>query len=173
MSDSKSRRIKGTDRNVCAINEADDQLQITRRNLPHWALRGSTYFVTFRTIHYELSVEERKLVLENIINHNEKFYTLIAVVVMPDHVHLVLTPKEECTLSRIMKGIKGSTARQLNLKRGNSGSIWREESFDRIIRDQKELDEKLNYMLNNPLKKNLVDDPYNYHGWYFNEKYGK
>ena len=173
MSDNKSRRIEGTDRNVCATNDTNDQLQITRRNLPHWTLRGATYFVTFRTIQGQLSLDEQKLVLKNIINHNEKFYTLIAALVMPDHVHLLLTPVIEYELSRIMKGVKGTTARQINLKRGTFGTIWREESFDRIIRDQKELDEKLNYMLNNPLKKNLVDDPYNYHGWYFNEKYGR
>ncbi len=151
----------------------DEELQITRRKLPHWTLEGSIYFVTFRIAHGELSIDEQKLVLERVIKNNEKFYTLISVVVMPDHVHLLLTPAKDYELSRIMKGIKGTTARQINLKRGTFGTIWREESFDRIIRDQKELDEKLNYMLNNPLKKNLVDDPYKYHGWYFNERYGR
>ncbi|OGC83098.1 MAG: hypothetical protein A2W07_00285 [candidate division Zixibacteria bacterium RBG_16_43_9] len=151
----------------------DEGLQITRRKLPHWTLEGSTYFVTFRTAQGELSIEEQKLVLEHVIKNNEKFYTLIAVVIMPDHVHLMLTPSGECQLRRIMKGIKGTTARLINIKKRTSGSVWMKESFDRIIRDQKELDEKLNYMLYNSVKKNLVDDPYKYHGWYFNEKYGR
>ncbi len=88
---------------------------------------------------------------------------------MPDHVHLLLTPTGEYNISRIMKGIKGTSARELNLKRGTSGSIWQDESFDRIIRDQNELDEKLNYMMNNPAKRGLTDNLWYYHGWYFND----
>jgi len=33
------------------------------------------------------------------------------------------------------------------------------ESWDRIVRDQTELNEKLSYMLNNPVKKGLTEDP--------------
>lgn len=150
------------------------ELEITRRHLPHWTLNGAMYFVTFRirtdkNICPTLSVEEQELVLKHVINGNEKFYTLIAAIVMPDHVHLLLTPTGGYTISRIMKGIKGTSARELNLKRGTSGSIWQDESFDRIIRDQNELDEKLNYMMNNPAKRGLTDNPWYYHGWYFND----
>ena len=34
--------------------------------------------------------------------------------------------------------------------------------------DQAEFDEKLQYMLNNPVKRGLVDDPWAYDGWYYN-----
>jgi len=185
LSDPKNLPDNGTDKNVCPTDGTDtktdnEELKITRRHLPHWTLKGATYFVTFRTVRGELSVEEQKLVLEHIIEGNEKFYTLIAAVVMPDHAHLLLTPREEYSLSRIMKGIKGASARQVNLrrtdtnvhsaKRGTSGSIWQDESFDRIIRDQSELNEKLSYMLNNPVKRGLTESPWDYHGWYFNDK---
>jgi REP element-mobilizing transposase RayT len=156
--------LEETDKNVCSTND----LQITRRHLPHWTLKGATYFVTFRTAQGDLSIEEQKLVLKHIIEGNGEFYTLIAAIVMPDHVHLLLTPKEEYNLSRIIRGIKGASARQLNLKMGTSGSIWQDESFDRIIRDQNELNEKMNYMLNNPVKRALTESPWGYHGWYFN-----
>jgi REP element-mobilizing transposase RayT len=176
-----------TDKNVCptGINEAEnaDDIKITRRHLPHWRLKGATYFITFRTAQGELSVEEQKLVLNHIVDGNEKFYTLIAAIVMPDHVHILLTPREEYDLSRIMKGIKGVSARRINLKRTDktdknvyptkketSGSIWQDESFDRIIRDQNELNEKLDYMLNNPVRSGLTESPWDYHGWYFNVK---
>ncbi|MBI2485570.1 MAG: transposase, partial [Deltaproteobacteria bacterium] len=165
-----------TDKNV-RPTENNDEIKITRRHLPHWELKGATYFITFRTVQ-ELSVEEQKLILNHIVNGNEKFYTLIAVIVMPDHVHLLLTPKEDYDLSRIMKGIKGVSARQINLNRADknvrstkketSGSIWQDESFDRIIRDQNELNEKLDYMLNNPVRSGLTESPWDYHGWYFN-----
>lgn len=177
LSDNKSV----TDKNVCSTDIADvaniniknyngdEELKIARRHLPHWTLKGATYFVTFRAANGELSIDEQKLVLEHIIEGNEKFYTLIAAVVMPDHVHLLLTPNERYNLNRIMKGIKGVSARQLNLKRGTSGSIWQDESFDGIIRDQNELNEKLDYMLNNPVKRGLTDSPWDHHVWYFND----
>ena len=90
-------------------------------------------------------------------------------VIMPDHIHLLLIPKEKYSLSNIMKGIKGVTARKINIIRRTSGSVWQNESFDRIIRDEDELNEKLNYMLYNPVKKNLTENPWRYHGWYLND----
>ena len=109
--------------------------------------------------------------MEHVKSGNENFYELIAVIVMPEHVHLLFTPFKGYSLSRIMKGIKGVSAHEINQLRSTKGNVWQDESFDRIIRDQKELDEKLNYMLNNPVKRGLTDDPWNYHGWYFNDKY--
>jgi len=180
--------------NDCSKNNIhNNELKIKRRHLPHWTLKGSTYFVTFRTERGQtgmsvlLSVEEQKLVLRHIIDGNGKFYKRMAVVVMPDHVHIIFEPIEGYSISRIMKGIKGVSARKINLKRKEkrmdsyvnttdrnvccTGSIWQEESYDRIIRDPDELNEKLNYMLNNPVKNGLTEDPWSYHGWYFNEKF--
>ena len=73
------------------------------------------------------------------------FYILIAEVVMPDHTHLLLTPSGGYSLSQIMKGIKGVSARKVNQMRNTTGTVWQDEYYDRIIRDQKELDEKIHY----------------------------
>jgi REP element-mobilizing transposase RayT len=148
-------------------------LVITRRHLPHWTANNVAYFITFRTISGALSREEQILVLNMIKEGASKYYYLYAVVVMPDHVHLILTPKEEYSLSRIMKGIKGKSARRINANRNEKGSVWQDESFDRILRNEDELFEKFNYILNNPFKAGLTDDPWNYYGWYFNEKLKK
>ena len=144
-------------------------LEKTRRRLPHWKLDGSTYFVTFRLAGGELSEAERILILDHVKSGNGKFYLLIAAVVMPDHVHLLIQPTDDYDLSRICKGIKGVAARLLNQHRGTRGKVWQEESWDRIMRNQSELDEKLEYMLNNPVKKELVVDGWLYGGWYYNE----
>ena len=149
-----------------------DELKITQRHLPHWTMAGATYFVTFRIKHGgELTVDEQMLILEHIKGGDQKFYKLAAVVVMPDHAHILLIPRDGFSLSQIMKGMKGSIARELNRHRHGSGSIWQDELFDRIVRDQKGFSEKLNYMLNNPIRRGLTEDPWNYHGWYYNEKY--
>ncbi len=128
------------------------------------------YFITFTCATTRLTIEEQKLVLEHIKEANNKFYLLYAVIVMPTHVHLLLKPNEEYSLSRIMKGIKGVSANKINSLRNNRGSIWLEESYDRIVRDYDEFMEKLTYMFNNPIKSGLSEDTEHYHGWYLNEE---
>lgn len=44
--------------------------------------------------------------------------------------------------------------------------IFQDESFDRIIRNDKEIYEKLNYILNNPVKRDLIENGYDYK-WYY------
>jgi hypothetical protein len=72
-----------------------------------------------------------------------------------------------------MKGIKGVTARKINELHGSTGTVWQDETFDRIMRNQDELDEKLYYMLHNPVKRELVKDPWEYPWWYFNQGYDR
>ena len=134
-------------------------------------MKGALYFVTFRAISGELSFEEQILVMEHIKNGDDKYYKLMATMVMPDHVHILLSPIGNISLSRIMKGIKGVSAKKLNIKRGESGSIWQNEFFDRIIRDENELYEKINYMLFNPVTKKLTENPWDYHGWYLKKRF--
>ncbi|MBM4168937.1 MAG: hypothetical protein FJ215_07240 [Ignavibacteria bacterium] len=69
-----------------------------------------------------------------------------------------------------MKGLKGASARKVNILRRRTGYFWQHESYDRIVRDQEEFEEKLRYMSNNPRKAGLTDDPWNYHGWYCGEE---
>ncbi len=144
----------------------DATLRVSHRRLPHWRLKGSTYFVTFRLREGRLDAGEISLVREHILSGDGKYYELVAFMVMPNHVHLVLAPSAGFSLSRILKGIKGVTARQINGKRGVRGRFWQDESFDRIVRDQVELQEKLEYMLENPVKARLTVDPWRYPGWY-------
>ena len=137
--------------------------------MPHWRQDEATYFVTFRLATGILTATEIKIVLGHIIIGHPQYYKLFAAIVMPDHVHILLSPKGTISLDRIMKGIKGVSARKINIYRTTTGTVWQDESFDRIVRDEKEFNEKLQYMFNNPTKKGITDDPWNYVGWYFNE----
>ncbi len=143
-----------------------NELKITHRLLPHWKRAGSCYFITFRVASGELTADERSIVLMQTRSGHDRFYTLVALVVMPDHIHVLLHALDGFDLSRILKGIKGVSARLINQNRGTSGQLWQEESFDRIIRDSMELDEKLNYIINNPVKAGLAADGWEY-PWFF------
>jgi len=141
-------------------------LRRTHRHLPHWELAGSTYFITFRLKRGELSTTDCQIVYDHILSGDTKFYRLFALMVMPDHVHLLAQPNPGVTLARMMQGIKGVSARKLNQHRNTTGTVWQEESYDRIIRDTDEFNEKVNYMYENPLRAGLVDRPEDYPFWH-------
>jgi thiamine-phosphate pyrophosphorylase len=143
------------------------QLKTYSRRLPHWRLDGATYFVTFRIRTGEFRPMERSVILDHVRAGDPKYYTLIAAVVMPDHVHLILRPGEGVELSRIMQGTKGVLAKKINDLRDVRGHVWQDESWDRIVRDQGELDEKVQYCLENSVKKGLAEDPWDYPWWYY------
>lgn len=132
---------------------------------------GAMYFVTFRVQNGILDQRERGLVLNHIVSGDSKFYSLVACVVMPNHVHAVFLADQGYSLEQVMKGVKGASSRIVNAKRKSHGNLWQHESFDRIVRSEKELQGKLKYMLNNPVKAGLVDDGWSYFGWYCNQEF--
>lgn len=87
-------------------------------------------------------------------------YKLICYCIMPNHIHLVFRLMSETqSVSDIMKMIKGATARECNKLLKRTGKFWQVESFDRLIRDANEMYNIINYVLNNPVKAGLVDNP--------------
>jgi REP element-mobilizing transposase RayT len=86
---------------------------------------------------------------------------LHAVVVMPDHVHLLLTPMRNAEgwpfpLKDILKLIKGPSARSVNLLNRTRGALWQDESFDHVLRSNESFDEKLKYIRQNPVRRGLT-----------------
>jgi REP element-mobilizing transposase RayT len=59
-------------------------------------------------------------------------------------------------LAVIMQSLKGYTARKCNLALGRSGQFWQHESFDHIIRDQREFVRVINYVVRNPVKAEMA-----------------
>jgi REP element-mobilizing transposase RayT len=111
--------------------------------------------------------DARRQVMENIRYDHGKRYDLVLAVVMPDHVHLLTHPSQKSPgawydLAEILKGIKGVSARRINQLLKTTGRVWQQESYDRIIRDDQELEEKLRYVWENPLKAGLTDNPETY-----------
>ena len=137
--------------------------QHTRRNLPHIQRPGATYFVTFRLRGGVLSPAERDIVLACCVFPDAKKICLHAAVVMPDHVHVLFTPlavsSDSCySLGEILQGIKGVSARRINEARGGQGSLWLDESWDRVMRHEKEYQETLEYIQMNPITAGLAEE---------------
>jgi len=135
-----------------------------RRNMPHIQPGGATFFVTFRLA--------SSLPKEVVLRLKEE-YDLLAYCIMPNHVHLVFTVRHDfitsvraearatSTTSRyimtdILRLIKGATAREANKILNRTGAFWQHESYDRVVRDEKELNRIIGYTINNPVKAGLV-----------------
>jgi REP element-mobilizing transposase RayT len=83
-----------------------------------------------------------------------------AAVIMPTHVHVVLEPLGANVLPQLLKGIKGASARQANDLLGTGGTFWMDESYDHIVRSEKQYRHFLRYVAENPRKANLGDSEY-------------
>jgi len=96
-------------------------------------------------------------IVENALNHFDGArYDLHAFVVMPNHVHVLFTLLEGEDSSRIIHSWKSFAAHEINKARGQSGEVWQEEYFDRIVRDQQHFSRLVAYIENNPAKAGLI-----------------
>jgi hypothetical protein len=77
-------------------------------------------------------------------------YRLIGYAVMNDHVHVVVEPSMGYDLTAIVQSWKSYTTIRVLRSFGRKGRIWQREYFDRVIRDDEELRNRLAYILGNP-----------------------
>ncbi|MTB52265.1 transposase [Lewinella sp. W8] len=120
------------------------------------------------------------ILFKYLLNLDGNGFSIVAFCIMPNHLHLLLslgtqlydksgrlkstelTEKEYKPLHEIMKGIKGGSARQINLYLGRTGPLWQKDSYDRLIRDERSLQNSLGYILNNPVKAGIVENSSDY-----------
>jgi len=152
-----------------------------RRNLPHILKGDRPHYVTFVTHHrWELPPAARDLVLRHYLHGHGTKAMIHAVVVMPDHVHMIFTPlpssqpgaavphnqdvsQTECfSFEEILGAIKGASAHSINRLLGRRGSVWQDESFDHVLRSEESLIEKTEYLFHNPVRKGLAAAPEDY-----------
>jgi len=158
-----------------------------RRRLPHLQKADADLFITFCTgARRVLPADARDLVFQHCLREGGILpmtqsvarapspakvllprIALHAVVVMPDHVHLLLRPLRDedgwpFLLVDILQCIKSATAHRINKLLGTSGPVWEEESFDHVLRSDESLQEKCEYIRQNPVEAGLVRRPEDY-----------
>jgi putative transposase len=107
--------------------------------------------------------EIAEIVRGTIIYPDGKDYKLICYCIMPNHVHIIfeLLPQNK-GISKIMQSIKRISARESNKILMHEGKFWQDESYDRLIRDERELYSTIKYVLLNPVHAGLID---NWQSW--------
>ena len=103
-----------------------------------------------------------QIVTQSFQYFDRKRYELHAYCVMSNHVHLLLRAlkNDNCEYHRIadiVQSLKRWTTHEMNRTMGKKGQIWDHFYFDRIIRDPRNYENVVSYILNNPVKAGLVD----------------
>ena len=101
-----------------------------------------------------------KMVAAAIQQCAQSMYELHAWVLMPNHVHLLITPGIE--VPKITKSLKWFTAREANKNLRRTGPFWQDESYDRLVRDSKEFERIRAYIEVNPVRAGLANSPEEY-----------
>jgi REP element-mobilizing transposase RayT len=132
-----------------------EKFRIYWGDLPHWRCENYAYFVTWRVAKGQgpLTPDERGVVVQSLRFFDGKRYEVEAYVVMDDHVHVVVHPHESEKLEAIVHSWKSFTANRLQRVSHRSGKVWQPEYFDRLIRGEVEMREKMEYILRNPQKR--------------------
>ena len=97
------------------------------------------------------------IVMEAILYNAEVLhqYALHAYVIMPNHVHLLVTGS--VPLPILTKSLKGITARRCNAILGLTGTFfWQEETYDHTVRNLREFERIRHYIEENPVRAGLV-----------------
>jgi putative DNA methylase len=96
-----------------------------------------------------------RMVQEAIHWRDDRDYSLHSYAIMPNHVHLLITPIRE--VSGIMQSLKRFTAREGNRMLGLTGrAFWQDESYDRLVRNDGEFGRIVSYIEMNPVKAGLA-----------------
>jgi putative transposase len=134
-----------------------DDTYAYRRILPHLSKPDRTYYVTFCTYKREiLPPPARSLVMRSCTYDHQRLAWIDCVVVMHDHVHLIASPYETTSITKILERVKGASAHRVNRLLARSGTLWQRESFDRMVRSEESLTQKRAYIFDNPVRKGLV-----------------
>jgi putative transposase len=121
---------------------------------------GDLHFITFSCYQRRPLLQTRNA--QDLFEHAVEqarikygFY-VVGYVIMPEHVHLLVSEPERAPLATAIKAMKQSVARRLV---GHGEHFWLERYYDFNVRTEKKRIEKLRYLHRNPVHRGLVEKP--------------
>ena len=89
-------------------------------------------------------------ILEDVIRYNDGvLYSLLAFVIMPNHVHILIFHQDK-SIDEVIQNIKSISSHKINKALERTGAIWMPNYFDRIIRTRQHLFSTIHYIEDNP-----------------------
>ncbi|MFH1366694.1 MAG: transposase [Patescibacteria group bacterium] len=117
-------------------------------------------FGHFKNTIYVPAIQLCDVIINDLNFYRQKFqFQLHGYVIMPNHLHLILTIGSIGNVSEIMRDFKGHTSYEINKLLKNKSGFWQEDFYEHTIRNEQDFAEKMNYIHNNPVKSNFVKNP--------------
>ncbi len=120
-----------------------------------------TFFVTTKTSMARalLQSERNALLFVDVLRScvREREFTLHDFVVMPDHVHLLITISGEMTIEKTMQLIKGRFSYRVKKEHGYQGEVWQRGFWELRVEDEASFARHQEYIAQNPVRRGLVD----------------
>lgn len=116
------------------------------------------------------------IVGDKLHQYDGEYYELEAYTIMPNHVHLLIdtslqlekgksdSDSKYTQLDKIMRLIKGGSAFEANKVLERKGAFWMKDSYDHYVRNEKDWENIIEYIINNPVNAGLVS---NWKDWDF------
>jgi putative transposase len=142
---------------------------LTHRTTPGW-----TYFVTTKAWQ-NVSVfkvdDVAAIVVSKLLEYRNKGnFLLHEFVLMPNHLHLILTPAASVSLEKTMQLIKGGSSHEIHKIRANKMPIWQSGFHESRVTDLVDLKKRADYIRFNPVVAGLAEQPQD---WLFGSASGK
>jgi len=135
-------------------------------------LQGHSYYLTIVTHRRKAILIDNIEALRESFRESKRYYDyqIDAIVILPDHLHMIITPRNAQDYPKIVRAIKYNFSIQLSkdeeqsMARHKKGMnpIWQKRYYEHTIRDEKDYLRCIEYMKNNPIKHGLVE---NSEGW--------
>ena len=142
--------------------------------LSHRTGPGCTYFVTTKAWQnrslFQVSEVAEVVISRLAACRGRGAYLLHEFVLMPDHLHLLLTPADTTTLERAMQLIKGGSSHEIHQLRGHRMEIWQPGFHDWTTRDSSDYQARREYIWMNSVQAHLVERPID---WMYGSASGK
>jgi putative transposase len=123
--------------------------------------QAGVYFVTTDTWERHavfIDTNLARIVVEQIDSCRDRgFYRLHAFVLMPEHLHILLTPSDKSSIENVMQMIKGGSSHRIGIEKPQAFPIWRRGFHDRWMRDAEQFWRAKSYIEQNPVKVGLVE----------------
>jgi putative transposase len=85
-------------------------------------------------------------------------FRLHGFVIMPDHIHVLITPAHDHSIERCVQLIKGGFS--FAIRKDFTGEVWQDGYHTHRITDAHDYNNQLLYIANNPTRKNIQDHPH-------------
>jgi len=154
-----------------SLSEEYKKLQLYQHSKKQFDLTDAVLGTDTSLPHSLMLPELAAIITESLHFLDSRKYCLHAFCIMPNHLHLLITPyrfetKAHTELSDILKSLKGFTAHKINKLLHREGAFWHSESYDHYIRSEVEFYRVVDYIVQNPVKAKLVQSWWQWqHTW--------